>query len=376
MFHHFDRTFGGPDFPGLSISRALMRMALILFSLTVASAEDETELLGPLRIRDMTPFNILRLDMLPAHAVAAGARSWAIEADLSYTNTFVMSENVRNYLERRDSRRPLTQADVDAILGLGEDAYYVDGEFGLLDLTFHYAIAPDASVYFTLPAYSFTGGFLDGTIEGFHNAIGNGAAGRDLAARDRFQTVLSMEGLHSSFLEAPIEGGLGDPVIGMRHFWRMGESRWGLVLDGAAKFALRGERSLLSTGSNDFGLQASVQGKFRRQGIYFSTSLVQTDGRVFGVKLGSRVVPTLTTAYEVGLTGHTNFILQLYASESALRNTRIEEIRANKYQASLGLRSHHGHMIYAFAVTENVANFENTPDVGASLTLAWVALKP
>src|SRR5213593_2100575 len=183
---------------------AVTGVALILFSLTVASAEDKTELLGPLRIRDMTPFNILRLDMLPAHAVAAGAGSWAIEADFSYTNTFVMSENVRAYLGQRDSRRPMAQADVDAILGLGEDAYYVDGEFGLLDLTFHYAIAPDASVYFTLPAYSVTGGFLDGTIESFHNSIGNGAAGRDLAPRDRFQTVLSLEGLHSSFLEAPV----------------------------------------------------------------------------------------------------------------------------------------------------------------------------
>lgn len=350
--------------------------ALILLSLTAASAEAETELLGPLRIRDMTPFNVLRLDMLPAHAVEAGPRSWAIEADLSYTNTFVMSENVRNYLEQRDSRRPLTRADVSAILGLGPDAYYVDGEFGLVDLTFHYAIASEWSVYLTLPAYSFTGGFLDGTIESFHDIIGNGADGRDLAARDQFQTVLSLRGLQSSFLDAPTEGGLGDPVIGMRHFWPLPGSSWGLVVDGAAKFALRGERSLLSTGTNDFGLQASWQGKFRRQGIYFSTSLVRTDGRVLGVKLGRRVVPTLTTAYEVGLTDHTNFILQLYASESALRDTTIEEIRANKYQASLGLRRRQGRMIYAFAVTENVANFENTPDVGVSLTLAWVSLRP
>ena len=376
MFYPRQRTPRLKGTPRPTIQWAIAGLALCLSCLTAARAEERTELLGPLRIRDMTPFNILRLDMLPAHAVAAGAGSWAIEADLSYTNTFVMSENVKNYLEQRNTRRPLTQADVDAILGLGEDAYYVDGEFGLLDLTFHYAIAPESSVYFTLPAYSFTGGFLDGTIESFHGAIGNGSDGRDLVERGRFQTVMSLEGLHSSFLEAPIQGGLGDPVFGMRHFWGMGESRWGLVLDGAAKFALRGERSLLSTGTNDVGLQASVQGKFRRQGIYFSTSFVRTDGRVFGVKLGSRVVPTVTTAYEVGLTGHTNFILQLYASESALRDTTIEEIRANKYQASLGLRSRHGHVIYAFAVTENVANFENTPDVGASLTLAWVSLRP
>jgi uncharacterized protein DUF3187 len=369
------RRYSGASW-GARLGRVAPLLALSLASLTAARAEDATELLGPLRIRDMTPFNILRLDMLPAHAVMGGPGSWAIEADISYTNTFVMSKSVMTYLEQRGIRRPLTQEDVDAIFGLGEDAYYVDGEFGLLDLTFHYAVARNTSVYVTIPAYSFRGGLLDGTIESFHGLIGNGTDGRDLVTRDNFQTVMSLEGMHTSFLEAPMGGGIGDPVIGLRHSWRLGQSHWGLVLDGAAKFALRGERSLLSTGTNDFGLQASLQGKFRRQGAYFGTSFVLTDGRVFGVKLGSRVVPTATAAYEVGLTRRTNFILQLYASESALRDTSIEEIRSNKYQASLGLRSRHGHLIYGFAVTENVANFQNTPDVGASLTLAWVSLQP
>src|SRR5437867_11373984 len=111
---------------------------LALLALGATPARGETELLGPVRIRDMTPFHLTRLDMLPAHAVAAGRGSWAIEADLSYTNTFVMSDNVRSYLGGRHTREPLTQADVDAIFGLGEDAYYVDGEAGLLDLTIHY----------------------------------------------------------------------------------------------------------------------------------------------------------------------------------------------------------------------------------------------
>ena len=130
MFRPRRRTSRPKGSPGPTIRRAVAGLALFLFCLTAALAEERTELLGPLRIRDMTPFNILRLDMLPAHAVAAGAGSWAIEADLSYTNTFVMSENVKTYLEQRDTRRPLTQADVGAILALGEDAYYVDGEFG------------------------------------------------------------------------------------------------------------------------------------------------------------------------------------------------------------------------------------------------------
>lgn len=77
-----------------------------------------------------------------------------------------------------------------------------------------------------------------------------------------------------------------------------------------------------------------------------------------------------------GVTHNTNVILQLYASESAVRDTSIEEIKANKYQASLGLRSRRGNLVYGFAVTENVANYQNTPDVGVSLTLAWISPRP
>lgn len=76
------------------------------------------------------------------------------------------------------------------------------------------------------------------------------------------------------------------------------------------------------------------------------------------------------------MTEHSNFIVQAYASQSTVRDTTIDELKANKYQASLGVRSLRGHLVYGFAVTENIANFSNTPDVGVSLTLAWVALKP
>ena len=333
-------------------------------------------LLGPLRIRDMTPFSLLRLDMLPAHAVEAGVGSWAIEADISFSNTFVMSDNVRRYLQQRGGRSPLSATDVDAILGLGEDAFYVDGEFGLLELTGHYRVARRTSVYLTLSAYNFSGGFMDGSIEGFHDTFGLENAGRDLVSRRKFQTVMALEGQQLVSLDAPVGNGLGDPVIGLRQAFPLGASRWGLVVSGEAKIAWRGERLFLSTGTNDYGLQLSLQGKFRRQAVYFTGSAVSTDGRVFGVPLARRVVPTFTAAYEQVLTEHTNFIGQIYASQSTVRDSTVEVIQADKYQASLGFRSRRGRMIYGFAFTENLKNFDNTPDVGLSLTLAWAALKP
>ena len=69
----------------------------------------------------------------------------------------------------------------------------------------------------------------------------------------------------TSYLEPPIEAGVGDPVLGLRHSWPVGR-RWTVVLDGAVKIAWLGERSFLSTGTHDLGLQTSLQGKFARQG--------------------------------------------------------------------------------------------------------------
>lgn len=84
----------------------------------------------------------------------------------------------------------------------------------------------------------------------------------------------------------------------------------------------------------------------------------------------------MTASYELGLTRHTNAIVQLYASESALQDSSIEQIRANKYEASVCFRSRRGHWVYGLAVIENTANYENTPDFGFALTAAWFSSKP
>jgi len=343
--------------------------AVLAFAPRPASAQDAFG--GPLRIRDMTPFNLLRLEMLPAQVDTRPAGSWGFDADLSWANTFIMSGNVRDYLAGHHPRRsPLTQEDVDAIFRMGQDAYYVDGEFGLLDLTADYVFAPRSSIYLTAPLYDFTGGFLDSSIEAFHRAFSLDQQGRDLVARDRFQSVVAIGGLHAAYLEAPARGGLGDPVLGLRHSFSLGP-RWGLVLDGAVKHAIRGETSFLSTGTDDFGVQAALQGTFARQVVYLSTSFVRTDGRVLGVRLGSRVVPTLTAAYEHTLTRHTAAIAQLYVSQSAIRDTNLSEIDANKLELSAGLRHRRGSLEYGLAVTENIGHFENTPDIAISASLAW-----
>src|SRR5262249_43024396 len=164
----------------------------------------------------------------------------------------------------------LTRADANAVLSMGEDAYYVDGEFDLLEVTLHYWITRRTSIYATVPAYDFTGGFLDGAIEGFHRAFRLPDADRDRVDRNRFQAVLALNGSRLAFLDAPVGHGVGDPVIGLRHDFLLGRSPWTLVVGGEAKLAWRGARPFLSTGTNDYGVQGALQGKFEHQAVYFS----------------------------------------------------------------------------------------------------------
>ncbi len=339
------------------------------------AAEEPWTHIGLLRVRDLTPFGILRLDFLPAHAVTATPGTWALEANLSYQNTYVLSENVADYLEARGGggRVELTQADVEALRALGEEAYLVDLELGLVDLTAHYRFTRHWGGYLTVPVMVFRDGYLDSAIESFHDQFGFSTAHRDLVERNRFQVVVAAQGASLAILEPP-DDGVGDPVFGVRYSRFAEPERWNLILEGAMKVAWRHDRPFLSSGKSDAGVQLSWQRFFERQAFYVTTSAVYFSGSDNQVTPDlEEVIPTVVLGWERRLTRHTNLIAQLYASPSVVSDSTIDELTADKYLASFGLQSRRGRWFYRFALTENLQNFSNTPDVGLTLSVARVA---
>lgn len=331
---------------------------------------------GLLRGRDLSPFGLLRLDMLPAHTADAEAGTWTFEVQMAYQNTFVLSENARDYLETRNiGRQPLRPEDAAAILALPDDAYYIDGEVGLIDLIMQRRLNEYWSAYVTVPYIRYGEGILDSTVESFHDAFGFSQQGRDLVAKNHFQIVYGIGDVSFTQLDRETKGGFGDPVLGIRYSLPEPRFGWDVVAEFAAKIAVDGERLLLSTGQNDYGLQLTLQrrlGQTGRHALYLSGSAVYYSGGPEVPGDEAQVIPTLIAGYGYGLTKHTSLILQGYASRSVIRNSTVEELTDDKYQLSIGVQSRSKNILWSFAITENVTNFENTPDIGAQMSFAYM----
>jgi uncharacterized protein DUF3187 len=335
------------------------------------AAAAENDYLGLLRARDLTTFGFLRLDMRPAHAIHAPKGTWAIETELAHQNTWALSSGARDYLDSLPDRRPLGPEEVDAILALPGENYVFDMELAELDVTFHYKFADRWGGYLVLSGVHYSGGFLDGAIESFHDMMGFDDNARPAVRRDDVNLIADLKNANMAFTSAPTSGGMLDPTIGIRYSSDRQVRGWSYVLEAAVKPAWRGKKDFISTGKTDYGVQATLQRFGDQHAWYVSASAVYYDGKTSATPTPAQVVPTLVVGYERHLNAKTHLILQGYASDSVYshKETDINSLLDPKYQLSLGIYRRMGRGVMSFAFTENLQNFNNTPDV--ALQLGW-----
>jgi hypothetical protein len=356
------------------IATWIAAFALLGFSRPSFAADGQ--FYGLMRERDLTPFGFMRLDMRPAHAVSTEPGSWAIETDVAFQNTWALSPEVEKYLTGLEAtgRRELGPEEVQAIRDLPGENYLVDLEAAVYDVTVHYKLARDWSAYLVASGVSFRGGFMDDTIESFHDAFGFSTFGRPALARNRVNTIFDLKGTSYVNLDAGSTGGLLDPVLGLRYSSPQRLRGWNFSVEGAAKIPVAGQRDFLSTGRLDVGVQASAQRFGARQAFYVNAAAVWYGGGQAPSPEQRQVVPTLVIGYERKLTARTNVNLQAYVSPSlySRSETDLRELRANKYQMTLGLRHRVDDHVWTIGITENLQNINNTPDIGFQVGYAWV----
>lgn len=270
-------------------------------------------------------------------------------------------------------RHALDSADVQAIRDLPGENYLIDLESASLDLGFHFRASEHWSGYAIATAISYGGGFMDSTIESFHDSFGFSTFGRAALAKNRVNVVYDLKSSQYTSIGPPSHGGIADPVIGVRYVTTLGESAWRLSAEAAAKVALSGRRAFLSTGRSDYGVQLALQHVAQRYAFYLNTSAVYYAGATFPVPQDSRIVTTVVSGIEYALTSRTNVILQGYASPSVYSRseTEMDELLKDKFQLTLGVRHRRLRSLWSFGVTENLQNLNNTPDIGFQLGFAY-----
>ncbi len=344
-------------------------MAAAAFGPPLSAAE--SDYLGLVRARDLTTFGFLRLDMRPAHAVHSAPGTWAIETELAHQNTWALSSGARNYLDGLSGRRNLGPAEVADIRALPGENYVFDMELAELDVTLHYKFTRHWGGYLVLSGVNYSGGFLDSTIENFHDALGFDDNARPAVEQDAINLIADLNSADIAVFDAPTTGGLLDPTIGVRYSSPQQLKGWNYVVEAAAKLALQGEEEFLSTGRSDYGVQATLQRFGDHHAWYVSASAVYYDGRSSITPTDPQVIPTLVLGYERKLNDRTHLVLQTYISDSiySKEDTRLASLLDTKMQLSLGFYWRMGRGVLSFAFTENLQNFNNTPDVG--LLLGW-----
>jgi hypothetical protein len=102
-------------------------------------------------------------------------------------------------------------------------------------------------------SYDYDGGFLDSTIESFHDTFGFSSFGRPAVSRNDVNLIYDLKSAQRALFEAPTSGGLTDPTIGVRYTSIKLSDDWRLGLEGAVKIPVAGERDFLSTGAPTTG---------------------------------------------------------------------------------------------------------------------------
>lgn len=181
---------------------------------------------GPLRIRDQFPLGIGFLGLDPVSAIVLDRGTWQVDAITTVTNTWAQSDIVEEALSARTSRQPFGRAELDALDAQdpAPGIYLLDAEMVRTAIAVRRGIGHGIQLELLIPLIDFSGGFLDSSVEGFHDAFGFEQAGRLGVERDGF--LAAVRGASGSiFIDQDPGTRVGDIVVGAKFQLRQPNER-------------------------------------------------------------------------------------------------------------------------------------------------------
>jgi hypothetical protein len=364
--------------PRALLAARILIAAALLFSparvIGQSSLLVEEPLGVPMRVRDYTFPTFLVLDFAPAPAAPLGRGRIAVELHSSRVNNFQVSGMVEEYLRtsRGGLRRPLDQTDVEYILGLPDgEGYYIDGEFSFQELGVHFGITDRLDVGVNLYYLDFGGGYLDNSIFDFHDALSYGQQGRDLAANDTFQIVFGENGEGVVDIDGPPAGGMSDPTFFLRYAIPSDFHGWRFNVGMGVKPSVAKEP--LSSGSADYGVVLAADRRWKRNAFIANISAVDS-GPFSTLSLDPPLIPSidLVWLHQFARWPHTRLFVQGLVAEHVLSEVTNSELGDVEVQLTFGTKWQTRAGVFGFGLTENLFNFDNTPDIGVHMSWGFL----
>ncbi len=249
----------------------------------------------------------------------------------------------------------------------GGGLFLVDGEHYRAALALRRGIGHGTQVEILVHTISFQGGFLDSTIEGFHELFSLGQAGRLGANQDGF-VVFVQSGEQELFVGDDPALSLGDIILGVKTdlFPRRRSKSLELAIGGKIKLPTGESSAFTSSGSLDFGVEFLATQYFRKSCLHLSIGALML-GEMEQLGLNDQVRTSGMIGFERVVGDKSTVLIQATLLQSPFADLKLEELAAISTQVTLGFKHVLGSQVLFIGVTENVANFDNSPDIGIHL---------
>ncbi len=328
----------------------------------------------PFQVRDYTFPSFLLLGFSPTPAKPLEHGHHHFNFSYSVVNDFQVSATVEQYLKERhgDKRRPLDTTDINFIRNLPQgEGYYIDGEFTMLELNYNLGLGDQLELGVTASYIFYGGRLLDGVIYDFHDAIGTGQQGREYVADNQVQVVLARDNGKDIVLpQRPSRGGFTDPAIYIRTAFPIPYFEWQGKLSLGIKPPLMSEHKFLSSGSWDSGFQLTLDKQASHNIYTINTGYIYTGGfEQTHFNPPSLPYINLGWLHRYKKWPNTRSQIQIHLAEHPYRDLVDSALSELQFQITLGIKWKLEAGMLGMALSENVLNFDNTPDV--VLHLSW-----
>jgi hypothetical protein len=177
-------------------------------------------------------------------------------------------------------------------------------------------------------------------------------------------------GEHTVLYDRPSRGGFADPMLSLSYSFPTQWKGWSFSLEGAVKAPIADVDDWLSTGNWDVGLQATTQKTWSKNALLLNLAFVVPGDFEIDRQFDPADLPSLNIAYLRRLGGRVTFVIQTLYSENIFREEVDADLSAYEFQATAGAKIRALGGVVGIAVTENLFNFDNTPDFGFHLSYA------